>query len=287
MNHLAFSPRELGGKDSPFLLTIEEWRKFAKYLNDWMSEPTSIDQVKEAIYRIRDGIFKQNWDRLITTSAFRRLVEESIATKLIIREKCRFWDNGGCKDILILSQNIVAFADMITIKYYNDLNQIILEAQDGELFPNTKAKFINICKDLSSHAQTYYQQSQSMEISLSEFYSEIQKHEDTVQNWSYLRSQLALHTSNDFAVAQHTNVYLVVPVEHSVRYKENVLPVIRKVHRIWGSISYDLKELADNIEDIENLEAFIAALELELAFENWSAIREEAEDFHKNAENFS
>ncbi|PGQ50543.1 hypothetical protein COA16_30470, partial [Bacillus thuringiensis] len=140
----------------------------------------------------------------------------------------------------------------------------------------------NICKDLSSHAQTYYQQSQSMETSLSEFYSEIQKHEDTVQNWSYLRSQLALHTSNDFAVAQHTNVYLVVPVEHSVRYKENVLPVIRKVHRIWGSISYDLKELADNIEDIENLEAFIAALELELAFENWSAIREEAEDFHKN-----
>ncbi|WP_301183889.1 hypothetical protein [Bacillus toyonensis] len=40
-------------------------------------------------------------------------------------------------------------------------------------------------------------------------------------------------------------------------------------------------------EDLVSLPDIIAALELELAFENWSAIREEAEDFYKNAENFS
>ncbi|WP_241139237.1 hypothetical protein [Bacillus mycoides] len=287
MNHLAFSPRELGGKDSPFLLTIEEWRSFANYLNKWISAPTSIDQVKERIYLILDGKVKSNWDRLIITSTFRRLVEEALATKLNVREKCRFWNNGGHKDILILSQNIVAFADLITIKYFNDLNQVILEAQNGKLSPNTKSKFVNMCKDLSNHAQTFYQQSQSIATSLSEFYSEIQKYEEIVPTWSYLMSQLPLYNSNDFVVAQNTVVYLVAPVKHLIQFKENVLPVIRKVHRIWGSISYDLKELADNIEDIENLEEFIAALELELAFEDWKAIRDEAENFYKNAENFS
>ncbi|MED3486109.1 hypothetical protein P4523_29360 [Bacillus toyonensis] len=287
MNHLAFSPRELGGKDSPFLLTIEEWRSFANYLNKWISAPTSIDQVKERIYLILDGKVKSNWDRLITTSTFRRLVEEAIATKLNVIEKCRFWENGGHKDILIIAQNIVAFADLISIKYHNDLNQVISEAQTGKLSPNIKSKFINICKDLSSHAQTYYQQSQSMETSLSEFYSEIQKYEETVQTWSYLMSQLPLQNSNDFVVAQNTVVYLVAPVMSLVQYKESVCTVIRKVHRIWSAISYDLKELADNIEDIENLEEFIAALELELAFEDWKTIRDEAENFYKNAENFS
>ncbi|ANC11100.1 MULTISPECIES: hypothetical protein [Bacillus cereus group] len=283
MNHLAFSPRELGGKDSPFLLTIEEWLTFTNYLKKWISDPTSIDQVRD----IHGERYKKNWDKLITTSAFRRVVEEALATKLIVREKCKFWNNEGRKDILILSQNIVSFADMITIKYYIDLNQIISEAQDGKLSPNTKSKFINICEDLSNHAQTFYQQSQAMATSLSEFYSEIQKHEGTVQNWSHLMSQFALHTSDDFTVAQNTVVNLVAPVMQLVRYNEYVLPVIRKVHRIWGSISYDLKELADNIEDIENLEAFIAALELELAFEDWKAIRDEAENFYKNAENSS
>ncbi|SDE19639.1 hypothetical protein SAMN04487767_11657 [Bacillus wiedmannii] len=287
MNHLAFSPRELGGKDSPFLLTIDEWRKFANYLNDWISAPTSIDHVKERIYSILDGKLKKNWDRLITTPAFRRLVEEAIATKLSVREKCNFWNNGGHKDILILSQNIVAFADLIIIKYYNDLNQVILEAQNGKLSPNTKSKFINICKDLSNHAQTYYQQSQSMTTSLSEFYSEIHKYEGRVQEWSRLMSNLSLLNSDDFAVAQNTVVYLVAPVMHLVQFKDSVLAVIRKVHRIWSAISYDLKELADNIEDIENLEELIAALELELAFEDWKAIRDEAENFYKNAENFS
>ncbi|PGH82598.1 hypothetical protein CN899_16520 [Bacillus thuringiensis] len=287
MNHLAFSPRELGGKDSPFLLTIEEWRSFANYLNKWISAPTSIDQVKERIYLILDGKVKSNWDRLIITSTFRRLVEEALATKLNVREKCRFWNNGGHKDILILSQNIVAFADLITIKYFNDLNQVILETQNGKLSPSTKSKFVNMCKDLSNHAQTFYQQSQSIATSLSEFYSEIQKYEEIVPTWSYLMSQLPLYNSNDFVVAQNTVVYLVAPVKHLIQFKENVLPVIRKVHRIWGSISYDLKELADNIEDIENLEEFIAALELELAFEDWKAIRDEAENFYKNAENFS
>lgn len=287
MNQLAFSPRELGGKNSPFLLTIEEWRSFANYLNKWISAPTSIDQVKERIYLILDGKVKSNWDRLITTSTFRRLVEEAIATKLNVIEKCRFWDNGGHKDILIIAQNIVAFTDLISIKYHNDLNQVISEAQTGKLSPNTKSKFINICKDLSSHAQTYYQQSQSMETSLSEFYSEIQKYEETVQTWSYLMSQLPLQNSNDFVVAQNTVVYLVAPVMSLVQYKESVCTVIRKVHRIWSAISYDLKELADNIEDIENLEEFIAALELELAFEDWNAIRDEAENFYKNAEKFS
>ncbi|OOR09349.1 hypothetical protein BW897_28055 [Bacillus cereus] len=287
MNHLAFSPRELGGKNSPFLLTIEEWRSFANYLNKWISAPTSIDQVKERIYLILDGKVKSNWDRLITTSTFRRLVEEAITTKLNVIEKCRFWDNGGHKDILIIAQNIVVFADLISIKYHNDLNQVISEAQAGKLSPNTKSKFVNICKDLSSHAQTYYQQSQSMETSLSEFYSEIQKYEETVQTWSYLMSQLPLQNSNDFVVAQNTVVYLVAPVMSLVQYKDSVCTVIRKVHRIWSAISYDLKELADNIEDIENLEEFIAALELELAFEDWKAIRDEAENFYKNAENFS
>ncbi|KXY28650.1 hypothetical protein AT268_15345 [Bacillus cereus] len=287
MNHLAFSPRELGGKSSPFLLTIEEWRSFAHYLNRWISAPTSIDQVRERIYFILDGKVKNNWDRLITTSIFRELVEEAIATKLNVREKCRFWDNGGHKDILILSQNIVAFADLISIKYYNDLNQVIFEAQNGKLTPNTKFKFINICKDLSNHAQTYYQQSQSMAISLSEFYSEIQKYEETVQTWSHRMSYLSLHDSNDFVVAQNTVVYLVAPVMNLVQSKEFVFPVIRKVHRIWSAISYDLKELADNIDDIENLEEFIAALELELAFEDWKAIRDEAENFYKNAINIS
>ncbi|MBJ7950357.1 MULTISPECIES: hypothetical protein [Bacillus cereus group] len=287
MNHLAFSPRELGGKNSPFLLTIEEWRSFANYLNKWISAPTSIDQVKERIYLILDGKVKSNWDRLITTSTFRRLVEEAITTKLNVIEKCRFWDNGGHKDILIIAQNIVVFADLISIKYHNDLNQVISEAQAGKLSPNTKSKFVNICKDLSSHAQTYYQQSQSMETSLSEFYSEIQKYEETVQTWSYLMSQLPLQNSNDFVVAQNTVVYLVAPVMSLVQYKDSVCTVIRKVHRIWSAISYDLKELADNIEDIENLEEFIAALEFELAFEDWKAIRDEAENFYKNAENFS
>ncbi|QWH64227.1 hypothetical protein EXW39_29730 (plasmid) [Bacillus mycoides] len=287
MNHLAFSPRELGGENSPFLLTIEEWRSFANYLNKWISAPTSIDQVKERIYLILDGKVKSNWDRLITTSTFRRLVEEAITTKLNVIEKCRFWDNGGHKDILIIAQNIVVFADLISIKYHNDLNQVISEAQAGKLSPNTKSKFVNICKDLSSHAQTYYQQSQSMETSLSEFYSEIQKYEETVQTWSYLMSQLPLQNSNDFVVAQNTVVYLVAPVMSLVQYKDSVCTVIRKVHRIWSAISYDLKELADNIEDIENLEEFIAALELELAFEDWKAIRDEAENFYKNAENFS
>ncbi|WP_255292954.1 hypothetical protein [Bacillus toyonensis] len=126
-----------------------------------------------------------------------------------------------------------------------------------------------------------------METSLSEFYSEIQKYEETVQTWSYLMSQLPLQNSNDFVVAQNTVVYLVAPVMSLVQYKESVCTVIRKVHRIWSAISYDLKELADNIEDIENLEEFIAALELELAFEDWKAIRDEAENFYKNAENFS
>ncbi|MBK5345701.1 hypothetical protein JFU03_20950 [Bacillus sp. TH44] len=287
MNHLAFSPRELGGENSPFLLTIEEWRSFANYLNKWISAPTSIDQVKERIYLILDGKVKSNWDRLITTSTFRRLVEEAITTKLNVIEKCRFWDNGGHKDILIIAQNMVVFADLISIKYHNDLNQVISEAQAGKLSPNTKSKFVNICKDLSSHAQTYYQQSQSMETSLSEFYSEIQKYEETVQTWSYLMSQLPLQNSNDFVVAQNTVVYLVAPVMSLVQYKDSVCTVIRKVHRIWSAISYDLKELADNIEDIENLEEFIAALELELAFEDWKAIRDEAENFYKNAENFS
>lgn len=243
--------------------------------------------MKERIYLILDGKVKSNWDRLITTSTFRRLVEEALAIKLNVREKCRFWNNGGHKDILILSQNIVAFADLITIKYFNDLNQVILEAQNGKLSPNTKSKFVNMCKDLSNHAQTFYQQSQSIATSLSEFYSEIQKYEEIVPTWSYLMSQLPLYNSNDFVVAQNTVVYLVAPVKHLIQFKENVLPVIRKVHRIWGSISYDLKELADNIEDIENLEEFIAALELELAFEDWKAIRDEAENFYKNAENFS
>ncbi|HDR7677322.1 hypothetical protein RE438_29415 (plasmid) [Bacillus wiedmannii] len=287
MNNLAFSPRELGGKYSPFLLTIDEWRSFARYLNGWISAPTSIDQVKERMYLVLDGKVKKNWDRLITTSVFRELVEEAIATKLNVREKCRFWENGGHKDILIIAQNIVAFADLISIKYYNDLNQVILEAQTGKLSPNTKSKFINICKDLSNHAQTYYQQSQSMATSLSEFYSEIQKYEETVQTWSHRMSYLSLQNSNDFVVAQNTVVYLVAPVMHLVQYKEHVSLVIRKVHRIWSAISYDLKELADNIDDIENLEEFIAALELELAFEDWKAIRDEAENFYKNAINIS
>ncbi|MBJ7961477.1 hypothetical protein ACFVV6_25500 [Bacillus mycoides] len=287
MNNLAFSPRELGGKHSPFLLTIDEWRSFAQYLNRWISAPTSIDQVKERMYLVLDGKVKSNWDRLITTSTFSRLVEEAIATKLNVREKCRFWDNGGHKDILIIAQNIVAFADLISIKYYNDLNQVISEALTGKLSPNTKSKFINICKDLSNHAQTYYQQSQSLATSLSEFYSEIQKYEEAEQTWSYLMSQLPLQNSNDFVVAQNTVVYLVAPVMSLIRNKEFVLPVIRKVHRIWSAISYDLKELADNIDDIENLEEFIAALELELAFEDWKAIRDEAENFYKNAINIS
>ncbi|MBK5431731.1 hypothetical protein RVY75_28425 (plasmid) [Bacillus mycoides] len=287
MNNLAFSPRELGGKHSPFLLTIDEWRSFAQYLNRWISAPTSIDQVKERMYLVLDGKVKSNWDRLITTSTFRRLVEEAIATKLNVREKCRFWDNGGHKDILIIAQNIVAFADLISIKYYNDLNQVISEALTGKLSPNTKSKFINMCKDLSNHAQTYYQQSQSLATSLSEFYSEIQKYEEAEQTWSYLMSQLPLQNSNDFVVAQNTVVYLVAPVMSLIRNKEFVLPVIRKVHRIWSAISYDLKELADNIDDIENLEEFIAALELELAFEDWKAIRDEAENFYKNAINIS
>ncbi|MBJ7968156.1 hypothetical protein JDS84_32590, partial [Bacillus cereus] len=108
-----------------------------------------IDQVKERIYLILDGKVKSNWDRLITTSTFRRLVEEAITTKLNVIEKCRFWDNGGHKDILIIAQNIVVFADLISIKYHNDLNQVISEAQAGKLSPNTKSKFVNICKDLS------------------------------------------------------------------------------------------------------------------------------------------
>ncbi|WP_257154675.1 hypothetical protein [Bacillus thuringiensis] len=67
-----------------------------------------------------------------------------------------------------------------------------------------------------------------------------------------------------------------------------IAPVIRKIHLIWSAIFYDLKELGENMsEDLVSLPDIIAALELELAFENWSAIRQEAEDFHKNAENFS
>ncbi|KLA26213.1 hypothetical protein [Bacillus cereus] len=40
-------------------------------------------------------------------------------------------------------------------------------------------------------------------------------------------------------------------------------------------------------EDLVSLPDIIAALELELAFENWSTIREEAEEFYKNAGSFS
>ncbi|EJR29951.1 hypothetical protein [Bacillus mycoides] len=286
MNNLAFSPRELGGKYSPFLLTIDEWREFANYLNNCISAPTSVEQVKNRIYLIHDGKFIKSWDELMQRVNFCNSVEEATEFTSKAKEECDFWDNGGHKGILILSQNIVAFSDLISIKYYNDLNQIISEALYGKISPSTKSKFVNICKDLSNHAQTYYQQSQSMATSISEFYSVILECE-AVLNKCKPRIINSMTTSGQYVVVYNTLTYLLGPISNMVRHKDSVFPIIRKVHRIWSAISYDLKELADNIDDIENLEEFIAALELELAFEDWKAIRNEAENFYKNAINIS
>ncbi|OAB42159.1 hypothetical protein [Paenibacillus glacialis] len=286
MNHLVFSPRELGGKYSPFLLTIDEWRQFANYLNNCISAPTRVDQLRILISNIHEGKFIKSWDSLIQRDSFRIGVEEATAFTSKVKEECDFWDNGGHKGILILSQNIVAFADLITIKYYNDLNQIISEALNGKLSPNTKSKFVNICKDLSNHAQTYYQQSQSMATSISEFYSVILEC-DAVINKCKPPIINSMRTADDYVVVNNIFRFLFRPLTTMAIYRDSVLPIIRKVHRIWSAISYDLKDTADNIEDIENLEEFIAALELELAFEDWKQIRDEAENFYKNASNIS
>ncbi|PEN20232.1 hypothetical protein CN630_32305, partial [Bacillus wiedmannii] len=81
------------------------------------------------------------------------------------------WGTGGRAAIIALAQNIVAYADLICIKHRDDLNQVLLEAHNGNMSPSTKTKFIIVCKDLSEHALRYHLQSQTMLAYLSDFYT--------------------------------------------------------------------------------------------------------------------
>ncbi|MGG1151564.1 hypothetical protein [Bacillus wiedmannii] len=289
MNYAAFSTHELGGKSSPFLLSVEEWRAFSNYINQCVSLPTNIDSIIDAINRVKNGTLKQSlFDLRNRGSSYTRVLTTSIEMTTKVKEASLFWGAGGRVGIISLAQNIVRYADLICIKHYADLNQVLLEAQKGHLSPNTKSKFINICKDLSEHALRYHLESQTMLTYISGFYTVIRGCKDTHQNCQDTLFRVPMYNNREYEVIAHTDIYLLRSIRNVIPSEAYILPVIRKIHLIWSAISYDLKELgADLNEDLVSLPAIIAALELELAFENWSAIRQKAEDFYKNAENFS
>lgn len=289
MNYVTFSTRELGGKSSPFILSVAEWKAFSDYMKQCVSLPTSVDILQERICNINEGQLRTSWHRLLAEDIiYPRMVTTGLEITTKVKQSSRFWDAGGRAGIISLAQNIVAYADLICIKHHDDLNQVLLEAQNGNLSPNSKSKFINICKDLSEHALRYHQQAQTMMTYLSEFYTEIEGCKDAHQNCTDMISRIGMRNHLEYAVVHNTVTFLLGAIRRIIPSETKILPVIRKIHLIWGAISYDLKELGDDIgQDLDNLPAIIAALELELAFENWSSIRQEAEDFYKNAENFS
>ncbi|PHE31166.1 hypothetical protein [Bacillus toyonensis] len=289
MNYVAFSTRELGGKSSPFILSVAEWRAFSDYMKECISLPTSISVLQERICNINDGQLREGWNRLLTGDAvYPMMVNTGMEITTNVKQASRFWGTGGRTEIISLAQNIVTYADLICIKHHDDLNRVLLEAQNGNLSPSTKSKFIDICNDLSEHALRYHQQAQTMMTYLSEFYTEIEGCKDAHDNCTAMISRIGMRNHLEYAVVHNTVTFLLGAIRRIIPSETKILPVIRKIHLIWGAISYDLKELGDDIgQDLDNLPAIIAALELELAFENWSAIRQEAEDFYKNAENFS
>lgn len=289
MNYVAFSTRELGGRSSPFILSVAEWRAFSEYMKECISLPTSMDILEERICHINNGQLTESWNRLLTGDVvYPSMVNAGIGITTKVKQASRFWGNEGRAEIISLAQNIVAYADLICIKHHDDLNQVLFEAQNGNLSPNTKSKFVNICKDLSEHALRYHQQAQIMMTYLSDFYTEIEGCKDAHQNCTDMLSRIGIRNHLEYAVVHNTTTFLLGAIRRIIPSETKILPVIRKIHMIWGAISYDLKELGDDMsQDLDNLPAIIAALELELAFENWSAIREEAENFHKNAEDFS
>ncbi|EPC8411828.1 hypothetical protein ACR3AM_006321 [Bacillus thuringiensis] len=290
MNYAAaFSTHELGGKSSPFLLSVEEWRDFSNYMKKCISLPTTQSILQERISKINNGQLTQSWFNLIERStSYSTLVLTGTEMTTRVKEASEFWDTGGRAAIIALAQNIVAYADLICIKHRDDLNQVLLEAHNGNMSPITKTKFINICNDLSEHALKNHLQSQTMLTYLSDFYTVIGECKDTHQSCLNLISQIAIRDHLEYAVVHNTVTFLLGAISSVIPSETKILPVIRKIHLIWSAISYDLKELGENMsEDLVSLPDIIAALELELAFENWSAICEEAEDFYKNAENFS
>ncbi|MCU4991503.1 hypothetical protein OCF10_21625 [Bacillus cereus] len=290
MNYAAaFSTHELGGKSSPFLLSVEEWRDFSNYMKKCISLPTNQSILQERISNINNGQLTQSWFNLIERShAYSTLVLTGTEMTTRVKEASGFWENGGRAAIIALAQNIVAYADLICVKHSDDLNQVLLEAHNGNISPSTKTRFINVCKDLSEHALIYHLQSQTMLTYLSDFYTVIGDCKDTHQNCENLISQIAIRDYLEYAVVHNTVTFLLGAIRSVIPSETKILPVIRKIHLIWSAISYDLKELWESMsEDLVSLPDIIAALELELAFENWSTIREEAEEFYKNAENFS
>ncbi|MGW5983866.1 hypothetical protein ACWFOP_26440 [Bacillus mycoides] len=290
MNYAAaFSTHELGGKSSPFLLSVEEWRAFSNYMKKCISLPTTQSILQERISNINNGQLTQSWFNLIERdTAYSTLVLTGTEMTTRVKEASGFWGTGGRAAIIALAQNIIAYANLICIKHRDDLNQVLLEAHNGNMSPSTKTKFINVCKDLSEHALRYHLESQTMLTYLSDFYTVIGDCKDTHQSCLNLIPRIAIRDHLEYAVVHNTGTFLLGAISSVIPSETKILPVIRKIHLIWSAISYDLKELGENMsEDLVSLPDIIAALELELAFENWSVIREEAEEFHKNAENFS
>ncbi|PFQ36743.1 hypothetical protein COK05_29785 [Bacillus cereus] len=286
MNPVVFPIRQLEDNNSPFILSVDEWRRFSDYMKKCNYLPINIDALEEYICTKSDGKFKESWDRLVKEDTpFCIMLFISWGVTNNIKQASLFWGNGEPAEIISLAQNIVTDTDLICIKHHDNFNQILLEAQNGNLSPNTKSKFLYICNDLSNHTLKYHQQAQKMTRDLSQFYTTIGECDYAYEKCTEMIPRIGIRNHLEYSVVYGTFTSLASQLGRVIPSETHILPIIRKIHRIWSAISYDLKELSrDMSEDLDNLPAIIAALELELAFENLSAIRKEVEYFYKNYE---
>jgi hypothetical protein len=285
----AFAIRKLRDKNSPFILSVTEWRNLSNYMKKCISMPIDVEAIEKYICTTNDGIYKKSWDRLVDEdNAFCTMITIAWVTTLTVKSTSIFWGDGERAEIISLAHNIVTDIDLMCIKHHDDFIQVLLEAQNGNLSPNTKSKFIYMCEDLYKLTLRYHQQAQIMMGYLSKFYTEIEGCIDGYERCAGMISRIGIRNHLEFSVVSATYNSLATSVGSVIPSKTHITPLIRKIHLIFSAISYDLQEVAkDMSEDLNNLPAIIAALELELAFENLSSIRNEAEDFYKNAEDFS
>ncbi|WOA60782.1 hypothetical protein [Bacillus mycoides] len=283
MTQAFFFPKELGGVGSPFLLTIEEWRKFADYLNTCVTAPTSLEQVRERIYRIMDGKYKESWDKLEQSNSFRSMIAEAVQINIDVKNHSQFWDRNGHKGMIALAQNIVHYAELINTSYHLDLQKVIQESTQGSLSSQTKQRFIQICEDLSTRSQAFNKQARNVVEELLAFYNEIKKCEARLEECKKWIPRIPIQNADQYSVVHNTFTYCVGPIIKIVIQKNAILPVLQKVDNIWDALGYDLNEIAQLIkEGASNSDELIAALELELSLASWKIIQKEAEAFYKN-----
>ncbi|WP_139490033.1 hypothetical protein [Brevibacillus dissolubilis] len=293
MAEYSFFPSELGGKNSPFVLSTQEWTVFYEYVQIFISSPSSLDELQQQITNKFGPFAGTVWYTFVHMGTFSGDVQACVSYLAKYKNDCQVWRDSNHDNIILLGQSIADYAKVIDQQYRNDINEIIKEARQGKISPETKEKFIQICNSLKAQSESYYAQVQPVISSLHDFYVDLQSSHDTLTNlYNTLEQDFAEYTlvAGMFALgplaiylaqymAQLFQLSDIPPFIDTIQ--STLLPIVQKVHGIWDGISGDLGAITDQMEKLtdEDLSPFILRIRLDSALDDWAAVSDEAQQF--------